>query len=151
MADPRVKAIIPMSAPMSPSMKNLDAAFAKIKTPCLHMTGTLDSSPIGETTVEERRLPFDHMRNADEFLITFNGGDHMIFSGRGMLPGGDKDEFFQNYIAMSSVAFWDAYLREDVKAKSWLAKSGLKQALGANAKVEVNLRNKSGLIGDGGG
>jgi predicted dienelactone hydrolase len=140
MPDPRVKAIIPMSAPMSPSMKDADAAFAKIKIPCLHMTGTLDSSPIGETKVEERRIPFDHMRHADEFLITFNGGDHMIFSGRGMLPGGDKDETFQSYIAMSSAAFWDAYLLGDSKAKSWLANGGLKKALGDEAKLELKLR-----------
>jgi predicted dienelactone hydrolase len=140
MPDPRVKAIIPMSAPMSPSMKDADAAFAKIKLPCLHMTGTLDSSPIGETTVEERRIPFDHMRGADEFLITFNGGDHMIFSGRGMLPGGDKDETFQSYIAMSSIAFWDAYLLGDAKAKAWLKNGGLKSALGDEGKLEVKPR-----------
>jgi predicted dienelactone hydrolase len=140
MPDPRVKAIIPMSAPMSPSMKDADTAFAKIKVPCLHMTGTLDSSPIGETKVEERRIPFDHMRNADEFLITFNGGDHMIFSGRGMLPGGDKDESFQTYIAMSSIAFWDAYLMGDAKAKAWLRNGGLKTALGDEGKLEVKLR-----------
>jgi predicted dienelactone hydrolase len=139
MGDPRVKAVIPMSAPLSPRMKDADAAFAKIKIPCLHMTGTRDASPIGETKVEERRIPFDHMRNADEFLIIFNGGDHMIFSGRGVLPGGDKDESFQTYIAMSSVAFWDAYLLGDAKAKGWLANGGLKNALGAEAKLEVKL------------
>jgi predicted dienelactone hydrolase len=140
MADPRVKAIIPMSAPLSPNMRDADLAFARIKIPCLHMTGTRDSSPIGETKVEERRIPFDHMRNADEFLITFNGGDHMIFSGRGMLPGGDKDETFQTYIATSSVAFWDAYLLGDNKAKTWLANGGLKKTLGDEAKLEVRLK-----------
>ena len=51
------------------------------------MTGTKDSSPIGETTPEERRVPFDHTNGADQFLITFKDGDHMIFSGRGRMRG----------------------------------------------------------------
>ena len=71
---------------MPRNKEQLDKAFAGIRIPCLHMTGTLDDSPIGETKAAERRLPFDHIRGADQYLITFIGGDHMIFSGRARLP-----------------------------------------------------------------
>jgi hypothetical protein len=85
------------------------------------MTGTRDTSPIGDTRPEDRRVPFDHINGADQFLITFKNGDHMIFSGRGPLRVGvEKDELFQKLIRASSTAFWDACLRGDGKAKDWL-------------------------------
>jgi predicted dienelactone hydrolase len=119
LADPRIKAAIPMSAPTPKNKSRLDEVYAGVKIPCLHMTGTKDSSPIGDTTAEERRLPFDHCKNSDQFLITFKDGDHMIFSGRTTRKN-PSDEKFQQLIQQSSTAFWDAYLRGDPKAKSWL-------------------------------
>src|SRR3954471_17974079 len=53
LADPRVKAAVEMSAPV-PRGADLDRAYAKIKMPVLHMTGTLDDSPIGDTKAAER-------------------------------------------------------------------------------------------------
>ena len=138
LADPRVKAAIPMSAPVSGKVR-LDEAFGSIKIPCLHMTGTRDSSPLGVTSPEERRLPFDHSNASDQFLITFKDGDHMIFSGRGWMLGGEKDEFFQKFIRMSSTAFWDAYLKEDRRAQAWLCDGGFKTALGSDGKFEMKL------------
>lgn len=125
--DPRVKAAIPMSAPLASNRLRPDAAFAKIKIPCLHMTGTKDTSPIGTDEASDRRVPFDHIKGGDQFLITLQDGDHMIFSGRGALPGGGNDEHFQTYIKMSSVAFWDAYLKGDAKAKEWLTGDGFRK------------------------
>jgi predicted dienelactone hydrolase len=52
LADPRVKAAIPMSAPVSANRRRLDEVYAKIKISCLHMTGTKDFSPIGDTKPE---------------------------------------------------------------------------------------------------
>ena len=70
------------------SQEILDKAFGSVKIPCLHMTGTEDSSPIGETAKEDRRLPFDHSKAPNQYLVIFNGGDHAIFSGRmARLPG----------------------------------------------------------------
>jgi len=138
LADPRVKAAIPMSAPVSASKRRLDEVYAKIKIPCLHMTGTKDSSPIGDTKPEERRLPLDHSNSSDQFLITFQDGDHAIFSGRGRLLANPKDEQFHRLIRASSTAFWDAYLCGDSRAKSWLLKD-LKTALGGDGTFEVKL------------
>lgn len=138
-ADPRVKAAIPMSAPVPTNKRRLDDVYANIKIPCLHMTGTKDSSPIGDTTPEERRLPFDHTNGSDQFLITFADGDHMIFSGRGRLLANDKDQQFQKLICASSTAFWDAYLRGDTQAKTWLV-NDFTTELGADGKFEVKLK-----------
>lgn len=139
LTDPRVKAAIPMSAPVPANKSNLDAVYDAIKIPCLHMTGTKDTSPINDTKAEERRLPFDHSRNSDQFLITFKDGDHMIFSGRPRtMGGGEKDARFHELICESSTLFWDAYLRDVANAKARLV-SEFKNSLGGDGTLEVKL------------
>ena len=61
---------------------------------------------------------------------------HMIFSGRGRLPGNTSDELFQNYIKLSSTAFWDAYLKGDTTAKNWLKNGGFEKVLGKDGTFE---------------
>jgi len=143
-ADSRIKAAVPMSAPVPRKRETLDRAFGKIAVPSLHMTGTLDHSPIGETTAPDRRLPFDHIHGADQYLVVFEGGDHMIFSGRSRSAAaagrGAKDALFQDLIRKSTTAFWDAYLRGDAAAKAWLADGGFADALGSNGTLEKKLK-----------
>jgi predicted dienelactone hydrolase len=139
-ADPRVKAAIPMSPSVPRNKNGLEESFSKIKIPCFHMTGTLDDSPVGNTKAADRRLPFDHIHGADQFLVTFNGGDHMVFSGR--LAGEaarEKDPVFQNLICLGSTAFWDAYLKDDAKAREWLIGNGFTTALSDDGKFEKKL------------
>lgn len=138
LADPRVKAAIPMSAPVPKNRDQLDAAFGPIRIPCLHMTGTLDNSPIGDTTAADRRLPYDHINNAPQYLVIFKDGDHMIFSGRPRLRGGgQKDAVFQDLIRASTTAFWDAWLKHDAAARSWLEEGGFKKALAGHGTFEM--------------
>ena len=135
-ADPRVKAVVAMSSPVPARKDTLDRAFGKIKIPVLHMTGTEDSSPIGETKPADRRLPFDHIQGADQFLLTLNGGDHMIFAGRTATLTPEKEKLFREFICESSTAFWDAYLKGDAKAKAWLT-NDFKTALAADGTFEI--------------
>jgi dienelactone hydrolase len=139
LADPRVKAALPMSAPLPANKARLDGAYAGVEVPCLHMTGTKDDSPIGDTKAAERRLPFDHCHSSDQFLITFTGGDHAIFGGRERKLGGAKDAEFQRLICQSSLAFWDAYLRDDAKAREWLT-TKFQDVLGKEGVLEVKLK-----------
>jgi len=134
LADPRVKAAIAMSAPVP--RKDFDRAYGGIHIPVLHMTGTRDDSPLGETKAAERRVPYDHIRGADQYLVTFQGGDHMIFSGRLGSQRGEKDALFQGLIRQGTVAFWDAYLKGDAEAKAWLAQ-GYGAVLGKDGKLEA--------------
>jgi predicted dienelactone hydrolase len=136
--EPRIKAAIAMSAPVAETMKRQPhAAFGWIQTPCFHMTGTLDTSPTGDTAAEDRRIPYDHITRADQYLVTFEGGDHMVFAGAKRLRGGgEKDAVFQDLIRQGSTAFWDAYLKDDEKAKKWLAEGGFGAALGRDGRFE---------------
>jgi predicted dienelactone hydrolase len=139
-SDSRVKAVIAMSAPIGASRRSLDKSFGSIKVPVYHMTGTLDDSPVGETMAKERRYPYDHIHGGDQYLVTFNGADHMVFSGRGLLPGGGHDELFQDLTKISGLAFWDAYLKNDKSARQWLANGGFEKVLGKNGVFERKTR-----------
>jgi predicted dienelactone hydrolase len=141
-ADQRITAAIAMSAP-TPALKtrtNLDRAYANIRVPVFHMTGTLDDSPISDSKAADRRIPFDHMTGVEQYLLIFTGGDHMIFSGRARIAGAEKrtqDEAFQNIIKQSSLAFWDAYLNGDAAAQRWLANGDLKTEAKSLATLEI--------------
>lgn len=135
--DPRIKAAIAMSAPAPMKIDRLDKTFANIKIPCLHMTGTLDDSPLGDTKANQRRLPFDNIQAADQYLITFEGGDHMIFTGLpNRLGSHEKDPCFHDLVKISSTSFWDAHLKNNSAAKKWLADGGLNTLLGQDGSLE---------------
>jgi predicted dienelactone hydrolase len=139
-AEARIKAAIPMSAPVPLSRDDLDYVFGAINVPCLHMTGTLDDSPIGETSAADRRLPFDHIVGSEQYLVIFNGGDHMIFSGRPRSAGAlqaKNDAAFQDIIRQATTAFWDAYLMGDARAKSWLSGGDLASVLDDDGTLET--------------
>jgi predicted dienelactone hydrolase len=137
LADPRVKAAIEMSAPV-PRNADLDRTYGKINMPILHLTGTLDNSPIGDTKAAERRVPFDHIQAPGQYLVIFQGGDHMIFAGqRRQVIKGEKDPRFRDLILQGTTAFWDAYLKGDAAAKSWLSRGGYAAALEADGKLEM--------------
>jgi predicted dienelactone hydrolase len=133
-ADPRIKAAVAMSAP-APKRHDYDRIYRDVRIPVLHMTGTLDDSPLGEISAAERRIPYDHIHGADQYLVTFQGGDHMVFSGR-LLGVRAKDPLFQGLVLQGTTAFWDAYLKGDVAAKAWLAQGGYAAVLGKDGKLE---------------
>jgi predicted dienelactone hydrolase len=136
--DWRIKAAIVMS-PMPPFRHtNYDEAYAQIRIPILHMTGTRDDSPIGETEAAARRIPFDHIANAQQYLVIFKDGNHMVFTGRKRLRGEEnhRDARLQGLIRMSTTAFWDAHLKKDAAAKAWLAEGGFEKAMGNDGTFE---------------
>lgn len=145
-ADERIKAMIPMSSPVPGREDTFDKAFGDIKIPALHMTGTLDTSPINDTTAEQRLVPFEHSKGPGDggpatYLINFDGGDHAIFSGVRWRNAGEgdpaKDPTFHRLIRQTSLAFWQAYLNDDAAAKKWLDEGGMKELVGTNGEVKV--------------
>ena len=137
LADKRIKAAIAMSAPV-PRKADLKKSFGSIEIPCLHMTGTQDDSPVGDTTPAQRRLPYDNIQAVDQYLLILNGGDHMVFSGFRANPDkGRKDPVFHELICEVSTAFWDATLQNNIPARNWLRqKEGFEKVLGENGTWE---------------
>jgi len=127
-ADARVKAALVLSPTAGRNQRqNGRKALEEMKIPCFFLTGTRDDSPIGETTAAERRWAFDDARDT-RFLLTFHGGDHMVFSGRSRLArlsgAAKNDETFQRITAEMSLAFLNGYVRDDEAARAELLRLG---------------------------
>lgn len=128
LADSRVYSAIAMSTPVPRSVTKRN--YQQVRIPIFHLTGTADDSPIGDTPAARRRDPFDHISSAPQYLLTFTGGDHMVFSGRSGLRGDrSKDAEFHQLILGSTTAFWDAQLKGNEAAKSWLEGEGFNATL----------------------
>lgn len=135
--DPRVKAAVIMSPSAPQGKADLDRSFGSITIPCLHLTGTNDDGVgITEVKAAERRIPYDHITKADQYLIVFKGGDHMLFAAPKRRTGGEKDAVLLGLIRMSTTAFWDAYLKGETGGKAWLEGGGFRQALAEDGTFE---------------
>lgn len=155
--DARVKAAIAMSTPAFPG-NDTDAAFDDIRIPVLHLTGTNDESPVsrrgdsdpivGNTRAAERLRPFRHTRHAPAYLLVFEGGDHLVFSGRRNETRA-TDREFQSHILSASTAFWDAWLKDDPGARHWLEDGGFAAALGKLGTFEQNRPKRTDDGADG--
>jgi predicted dienelactone hydrolase len=134
--DPRVKAVVAMSVP---PVRHQD--FSAVHLPALHITGTNDLIRIASgDAVTDRRIPYDKAKGPDTYLVIFNGANHMSFSGwEGPLESDTQkavDATVHDFVLRATTAFWDAYLKDDPKAKAWLAGGGFARSLGSNGTFE---------------
>jgi hypothetical protein len=92
-----------------------------VKIPWLLMTGTKDVAPIGNASVKSRLAVYPNLKSAPKYEVVLHNAEHSVFTDRA-LPG-DKQQRNPNHhrvILALSTAFWDAYLRDDAAALTWL-------------------------------
>lgn len=121
-AEPRIKAAIAYS-PNKPRGDDPKVAFAAVKTPMLHFTGTADTTPFDlEKTPFERTTPFQAIRGADQYLIVLTDADHALFGGRRVTTGQLKpsDPPQMDLVKAETIRFWRAYLKGDKEAAAEL-------------------------------
>lgn len=142
--DPRIDAAIVMS-PSPPRAGDAGRAFAGVAVPWLLMTGTRDVAPIGGQTAESRRNVFPHLpAGIDRYELVLDGAEHGAFCERS-LPGA-KHAANPNHhraILALSTAFWDAELRGDTAAHTWLHGSPAKAVLEAADVWQVRARGEA--------
>lgn len=122
--DSRIQAALAFS-PAPPKVGDVSAAFAGVKIPWMLMTGTKDSSPIGNATPESRLAVFPALPVGDKYELVLENAEHSAFTDR-PLPG-DSEPRNPNHhrvILALSTAFWDAHLKGDAEAKAWLNGDG---------------------------
>ena len=114
-AEPRIKAAIAYS-PNKPRNDDVATAFAGVKTPMLHMTGTQDRSPMDlEGSPFERTAPYQVISGADQYLVILDGGDHAVFGGprTAPRPNRPRDAEHMSLVKAETIRFWRAYLNGD--------------------------------------
>jgi predicted dienelactone hydrolase len=122
--DPRIRAAIAFS-PSSPRLADPKRAFGQVRIPWMLMTGTRDAALIGDADLESRLTVFPALPPGSKYELVLYNAEHSAFTDRA-LPG-DKVPRNPNHhkvILALSTAFWDAYLRNDPKAKIWLDGNG---------------------------
>jgi predicted dienelactone hydrolase len=127
--DNRIKAALALS-PSSPRGGKPERAFGKVSIPWMLMTGTKDLSPIGNADLESRLGVYPALPDGDKYELVLHDAQHSAFGERA-LPGdkvGRNPNHHQAILALST-AFWDAYLKKDKEALSWLKGEGAESVL----------------------
>ena len=140
--EPRISAAV-MFSPSIPRMGDPATAFAAIKMPCLLMTGTKDSSPIGNMSPADRLKVFPNLTQAPAWQIVFDGAEHMSFGSHGSKGGAKSGNRFHKPILALTTAFWDSELRGDERAKAWLNGNDAKSVLTPEDQWSINERAKN--------
>ncbi|MCF8043716.1 MAG: hypothetical protein K9K65_07375 [Desulfarculaceae bacterium] len=119
--DPVPRAFIVFSPPVSQDQRNFSRAYNSINLPGLHVSGGQDEARLGVTPAEERRVPFDNIIRADQYLLWLDQADHR--TPLGYPPGPDRPPHEARYhqlILMACQGFLDAYLRGEPTALAWI-------------------------------
>ena len=129
--DKRIDAAIPLSPSGSRNATDTANLFSKVAIPWLLMTGTRDTSPIGNLSAESRLNVYPNLpKSIDRYELVLENAQHSVFTERA-LPNEDKQDKTRHHqsIKAISTAFWDSYLKEDNTAKDWLQGTGAKESL----------------------
>ena len=130
-ADPRVSAVV-MLSPEGEGIMGLSAhSWDAIHVPMLLMYGSRDFGPFGQEPVW-RSEPFEKAPAGNKYKVELEGGTHMGFAAP--FPGGNhRVEVFQ-CAKLETLAFWDAYLKQDPKARQYVESHGLQGYSGDAAR-----------------
>ncbi len=135
-ADPRAKAILCLS-PQGPGQFGLTAhSFDKITLPFMGITGSLDNlGPLA--TAEWHKTPFERSQPDDKYELFIKGANHMSFiTADTLLPArSSQAAAILGYTNSASLAFWDAYLKDDPAAKQFLQSDAMERSSHNNAKL----------------
>lgn len=135
--DARIKAAIVMS-PSTPQRGDASAAFGKVNIPWLLMTGTKDVSQFGNQTLESRRAVYIALPPGDKYELLLHNAEHSAFGDnrlRGENPSRDPNH--HRVILALSTAFWDAYLRGEDTAKTYLQGPVGRAVLGTQDQLQM--------------
>ena len=139
--DKRVDAVL-LLAPDGRFPQGLnDDSWKNFTLPMMDITGSLDKGPFGRAA-DWRQEPFKFSPAGDKYLALIDEAHHALggIMGTGKIEGlfGPESAEVRDLVKIASVAFWDAYLKEDPKAKAYLKSN----ALQSYSKNKVSLKMK---------
>ena len=132
-ADKRVRAFVVMSPQGTGEMGLTDHSWDNIRVPMMLMYGTRDFGTQRRTPTW-RSQPFYYSPPGDKYDLVLQGATHFTFVGP-MRESGGETKLFQ-CVETSSLAFWDAYLKDDKPAKQFLAGPALEKSCNGLADVQ---------------
>src|ERR1700736_2820637 len=135
-ADARAKAILCLS-PQGPGQFGLSArSFSNVSLPFMGITGSLDNlGPLANAAWH--RIPFEHSQPSDKYEVFIQGASHMSFITAEIANTARSSQAaaILGYTNSASLAFWDAYLKDDPAAKNFLQSDALERSSHGAAKL----------------
>ncbi|GIV09725.1 MAG: hypothetical protein KatS3mg019_1816 [Fimbriimonadales bacterium] len=122
-------------------MGGLDAqSWETLTRPFLLITGTNDRGLTGESW-EWRLDPYKYARSKEKYLLVIEGAWHGFGGITGLRGGAFRNAGAENpthrmYVKTASLAFWDAYLKNDPTAKRFLQSDTMTRHTNGQAKLE---------------
>lgn len=135
-ADSRARAVLCLS-PQGPGQFGLSShSFEKMTLPFMGITGSLDNlGPLANAAWH--KAPFDRSPAGDKFELFIQGANHMSFITDETLIAtrSSRAAAILGYTNSASLAFWDAYLKNDSAAKQFLQSDVLERYSHGAAKL----------------
>ncbi|MCD6360280.1 MAG: hypothetical protein J7M38_05385, partial [Armatimonadetes bacterium] len=133
-ADDRIAATLMLSPQGPDQMGLIENSWDGYELPMMVMTGSEDYGARGQDP-SWRMSPFDHSSAGDKYLVWIEGANHFSFSGNllAVLAGRSsavQERAIREWVQQASLAFWDAYLKNDAAAMAWLASDKLPELSG---------------------
>jgi len=138
--DERIKAAV-MISPQGPNDSITPDAYQDLQGPMLMITGDHDGTPIKGREDKAgvwRKQAFDHAPTGDTYLLWIDGAHHGFGGITGnMRWGGAGPEAPDHvyFVKSTALAFFDAYLRDDVAAKAYLHSDQLREETDGKAHL----------------
>jgi predicted dienelactone hydrolase len=139
-------------SPQGKSQNGLtESSWKGLTRPMMSMTGSNDTGLMGRLA-SWRKDPFTYSPPPDKYLVFIDGAFHMSFTGAladdnsplaqrllvaRVTSKTDQRAVF-DYVKIASIAFWDAYLKDDVRARDYLKSD----ALAGYSKTQVTIDRK---------
>jgi len=133
-ADPRVRAVVIMSPQGEGVMGLTSHSWDTMRLPTLLMYGSLDMGTQRRTPTW-RSQPFYKGPPGDKYDVELKGATHFTFAGPFFKPGHQSMLF--KCEKLETVAFWDAYLKDDPAAKAYLRSDALAKFSHGAARVDM--------------
>jgi predicted dienelactone hydrolase len=122
-ADPRASAIVLLS-PQGEGCLGLTAdSWSELRLPMLVMYGSRDFGPFGEPPAWRNEV-FLKAPPGDKYDVELEGATHMEFAGS-VAAAGEPAEGLFRCVQLETLAFWNAYLKDDPGARHRLVSQGL--------------------------
>ncbi len=101
-----------------------ERSWDKISIPLMTMTGTLDKGSRGQDYTW-RNEAYAHMKPGDKYNVIIERATHITYSGEEatpLIPRNEPKHDPRHYawIEMTTLAFLDAYVKDEEAAKAWL-------------------------------
>lgn len=130
-ADKRVLCILPISAQGTGQQGLTKSSWENLKLPMMTMTGSRDQGAGGQGP-DWKKEPFKFSLPGDKYLVFIEGANHVSFGG-GL---GGRGSSTTDIVKAATLAFWDAYLKNDEKAKAAMKSGDVVKPFGNTASIE---------------